>query len=89
MRIFYEIKDSHSQDKVNILAQLRPVNGSILLPQNIKLILISRTGKILQEVASRVQDNCIQLNVFKGKPGKKFSIQVMLENSSITEQFEI
>ncbi|MBE9215071.1 DUF1822 family protein [Plectonema cf. radiosum LEGE 06105] len=41
------------------------------------------------EVTSRIQDNCIQLNTFKGELGKKFSIQVTLEDSSITENFEL
>ncbi len=89
IHIFPEKKDSSNQDKISVLVQLRPTDRFSLLPQNIKLILISKAGKVLQKVVSRVQDNCIQLNVFKGEPGKKFSIQVSLESSSITEQFEL
>ena len=56
------------------------------LPQNIKLILISKAGKILQEITSNFQDKCIQLNVLKGEPGKQFSIKVSLGDSSIMEK---
>ena len=82
-------KADPNQDKISVLVQLYPMNGENFLPHNIKLVLLSKAGKVLQEVTSRVQDNCIQLNVFKGEPGKKFSIQVSLEKSSITEDFEL
>lgn len=82
-------KDNEERDKISILAQLYPMNGNKFLPHNIKLVLISKAGKVLQEITSRIQDNCIQLNAFKGEQGKKFSIQVSLGNSSITEKFEL
>ena len=76
------------KNKIKVLAQLIPINGDNFLPHNIKLALISKAGKVLQTITSRIQDNCIQLNNFKGEAGKKFSIKVSLENSSITEDFE-
>lgn len=76
------------KNKIKVLAQLIPINGDNFLPHNIKLALISKAGKVLQTITSRIQDNCIQLNNFKGEVGKKFSIKVSLENSSITEHFE-
>lgn len=81
--------DNTNQEKISVLAQLRPMNADGFLPYNIKLSLISKAGKVLQEVTSRIQDKCIQLNVLKGEPGKKFSIKVSLGDSSITEKFEL
>ena len=81
--------ENSNQGKISVLAQLRPMNGDDYLPQNIKLILISKAGKVLQEITSGIQDTCIQSNLLKGEPGKKFSIKVSLGDSSITEKFEL
>ncbi len=76
------------EDKINVLIQLYP-NGKRFLKPNIKLILLSKAGKKLQEVNSRVQDNYIQLKPFKGEPGKQFSVQINLENLILNESFEL
>ncbi len=89
LHIFTDEKDNYNQGKINVLVQLRPADGNTFLPQNIKLVLISKAGVIVQEVASTDQDNCIQLNIYKGEPGKTFSIQVSLANLIITEKFEL
>lgn len=81
--------DDVNQNKIRVLAQLRPMNEDDFLPYDIKLSLISKAGKVLQEISSRTQDKYIQLNVFKGESGKQFSIKVSLGNSSITEKFEL
>lgn len=80
---------SENPDKITVLAQLYPVDGERFLPQNLKLILLSKAGKTLQEVTARVQDNYIQLKPFKGEAGKKFSIQVSLGDANVIENFEL
>ncbi|MGD1913991.1 MAG: DUF1822 family protein [Rivularia sp. (in: cyanobacteria)] len=82
-------QNNHSQDKISVLAQLYPIAEERFLPHNTKLTLLSKTGKSLQEVTSRIQDNYIQLKPFKGEPGKKFSIQINLEDVSLNEYFEL
>ena len=84
-----DIKNNDDRGKISVSVQLYPVNGENFLPHNIKLVLLSKAGKVLQEITSRIQDNCIQLNAFKGERGKKFSIQVSLGDSRITENFEL
>jgi Protein of unknown function (DUF1822) len=79
----------NTQEKISVLAQLYPLGEERFLPQNIKLMLLSKTDKILQEVTATTQDNYIQLKTFKGEPGIKFSIQVTLENVSLYENFEL
>ena len=78
-----------TEGKLAILIQLHPGGGARCLPPNLKLILLSKAGKILQEVQSRTQDNYIQLKPFKGEEGKRFQIQVSLGSLSITENFEL
>ncbi len=78
-----------TEKKLAILIQLHPGGGARCLPPNLKLILMSKAGKILQEVQSRNQDNYIQLKPFKGEQGKRFQIQVSLGSVSITENFEL
>ncbi|MGB3756297.1 MAG: DUF1822 family protein [Rivularia sp. (in: cyanobacteria)] len=82
-------KDESSEDKISVLAQLYPMSGEKYLPHNIKFLLISKAGKTLQEVTSRIQDNYIQLKPFKGQVGKHFSIQITLEGFSFKENFEL
>lgn len=77
------------EPKVGIRVQLHPTGGKTYLPPNINLALLSKTGKILQELQSRSQDNLIQLKRFTCTRGKHFSIRIALENFSITENFVI
>ncbi|MBV6622424.1 MAG: DUF1822 family protein [Rivularia sp. (in: Bacteria)] len=76
-------------NKISVRIQLHPAAGNIYLPANIKLALRSRSGKTLQEIESRTQDNLIQLKRFTCPIGKKFSIQVALDDFSIIENFVI
>ncbi|MEB3216755.1 MAG: DUF1822 family protein [Nostocales cyanobacterium 94392] len=82
------IKRDENQEKIKVVAQLYPMGEERFLPQDIKLILLSKSGKVLQEVTSRIQDNYIQLKPFKGEAGKQFSIQINFENTIIKEDFE-
>ncbi|HEY9768670.1 MAG TPA: DUF1822 family protein [Coleofasciculaceae cyanobacterium] len=76
-------------EKLAVSVQLHPHGEVRHLPPNLKLILLSKAGKILQKVQSRTQDNYIQLKSFKGEQGKRFQIQVSLGSFSITENFEL
>ena len=78
-----------SNGKLAVSIQLHPDGEARHLPPNLKLILLSKAGKVLQEVQSRTQDNYIQLKSFKGERGKRFQIQVSLGSLSITEKFEL
>lgn len=78
---------SEIDDKVSIRVQLHPANEEVYLPPDLKLLLLSGSGNILQEVQSRSHDNFIQLKKFKSPPGKSFSLQVTLGDISIKEDF--
>lgn len=80
---------AEANEKIAVSVQLHPGGEARHLPPNLKLILLSKAGKTLQEVQSRTQDNYIQLKRFKGEKGKRFQIQVSLGSLSITEIFEL
>ncbi|BAZ08539.1 hypothetical protein NIES4071_03440 [Calothrix sp. NIES-4071] len=75
--------------KVGIKVQLHPAGGETYLPEDIKLKLISQSGTTVQELQSRIQDNCLQLKRFTCIRGKSFKIEVSINNFSITEDFVI
>ena len=78
----------HPPAQFTVLIQLHPTGGDPYLPTDLKLMLYSRAGKLLQEVIARSQDNYIQLKPFKGEIGKQFSVAISLEEQQITETFE-
>ena len=78
-----------TEGKFSILIQLHPTSQNKYLPHKLKLRMFSKAGKILQEIQARAQDNYIQLKSFKGESGKRFSIEVALDNVSVKEDFEI
>ncbi|MBD0303264.1 MAG: DUF1822 family protein [Tolypothrix sp. T3-bin4] len=78
-----------ANQQVSIRVQLHPAYNEPCLPANIKLVLLSNQGEILQQVQARVQDNYVQLKLFDGEVGECFSIQVALNNYQITENFMI
>ena len=78
-----------NDNKIGVRIQLHPANGEPYLPPDIKLVLRSRSGKVLQEIESRSQDNLIQLKRFTCPIGKKFSVEVALDDLSIIEDFTI
>jgi hypothetical protein len=72
----------------SILVQLHPSRGQHLPPQT-KLVLLSESGMVMQEVQARNQDDYIQMRQFWGKAGETFRIQVSLEAVSLTEHFTL
>jgi hypothetical protein len=83
------IGKTETQERMEILAQLHPGNGELHLPANISMQLCSETGTVLQEVQSRSQDNYIQLKRFRGMSGERFTIQIVLGETSVLESFMI
>jgi hypothetical protein len=74
------------EDKLVVLVQLYPT-GEPCLPPNLTLSLVSKVGKLLQEVSTRSHDNYIQLKSFQGELGQSFSIDVSCDGISHRENF--
>ena len=77
------------EEKMSVLVQVHPMSVETYLPPYLKLILLSETGAVIQEVRSRTQDCYIQMKRFRVESGEKFSIQVALEQTKVTENFVV
>jgi hypothetical protein len=77
-----------NNEQFDIRVQLHPFNNEYL-PLNINLILLSESAEIIQEVQSRVQDNYVQLKLFEGEIGERFSIKIVIDNYEVIENFMI
>ncbi len=76
-----------SEQRISIIVQLHPASGDRYLYPQMKLILLSETEEILQEVVSRGQDLYIQLRLFYVSPVTIFKIQVALDDVCVCESF--
>ncbi|MBD2629288.1 DUF1822 family protein [Trichormus variabilis] len=82
------ILTAETDGRVGIRAQLYPNNRNSYLPTNVRLALISTSGDVVQSVAARESDNSIQLKRFRCPVNTRFSIQVILDDFTFTEEFE-
>ncbi|MDJ0704309.1 MAG: DUF1822 family protein [Leptolyngbyaceae cyanobacterium MO_188.B28] len=78
-----------ANQKVEIRVQVHPLEDDIMLPANLQLRLINNSGETLRLVQSQQQDNFIQLPRFRGEPKERFSLQVVLDDINVTEEFVI
>lgn len=77
-----------SENKWNILLQIKPGGGQTYLPPDVELIVLDDTGEVFLEARSRSADNWIQLE-FRGEPRERFSVKVALGDANIVENFVI
>lgn len=81
------ILEAEADGRMGIRIQLRPTDANAHLPANIRLALLSPTGETVQSVEARDRDNHIQLKRFKCPPGTPFTVQITLNEVTITEKF--
>ena len=72
--------------KRSMLFRVYPVGAERFVPEGLRLAALSEQGNSLLEVVARSQDDRINLKLV-ADPGDRFSIQVVLNDSSITEPF--
>jgi hypothetical protein len=77
------------EKNVSVFVRLSAFGNTLYLPPNFQLKLLSKSGKILQEVESREEDRLMQLKRFIGTKGQRFSICISQEEFSLTEDFII
>jgi hypothetical protein len=75
--------------RIGVNIQIFPTGEDSVLPRQLTVTLRSSTGKVLQAVTSRAQDNYIQLRPFRGEPGIHFAVEVMLNGVKTSEAFEL
>ena len=76
-------------EKIGVNVQILPAGEDSTLPPALTVILRSSTNKILQEVMARSQDSYIQLRPFRGRPGIRFTLEVLLNDVTVSEAFEL
>lgn len=82
--------EPEADGRVEIRTQLRPRDRDVHLLANLRLSLLATTGKTVQSVQSREQDDSIQLRRFKCASGTQFRLQVTLNDAVVlTEDFEL
>mgnify|MGYP006313306341 FL=1 len=72
---------------INILVQVYPKSGTPYLPTNLKLEMLSDSGKILQETLASGFNNYAQLRRFSGQQNDRFSIAITLDGVTVKEDF--
>lgn len=77
-----------NQEEININLQLIPFGASSYLPEGLKIIILDEANEICMEAGAKKTDQLIELE-FSGQIGEKFSVKIVLGETSITEQFLI
>jgi Protein of unknown function (DUF1822) len=85
--LLIEIKTA-SQNAIETIVQVHPLENQTYLPPDLQLIVLDESDAVFMEAKSRSADNYIQLQ-FSGQPGEGFSIQLKLDEASVTEKFII
>jgi Protein of unknown function (DUF1822) len=79
---------AESDEKYNIILQLKPGGSQTYLLPDVELIVLDDTGGVFWEWRSRKADHRIQLE-FTGETGEKFTVKVALGDTAIVEDFVI
>ncbi|NES04841.1 MAG: DUF1822 family protein [Okeania sp. SIO2F4] len=73
--------------RVEITLRVYPTGDDVYLPPNFKLIVLSE-NEVFQEITARSEDRIIQCQ-FSGEVGEEFTVQLVLGEAVITEDFVI
>lgn len=74
--------------KIDILVEVHPLNGQTYLPAHLGLILFNEEGEKVMEAQGKNENKNIQFD-FSGEVGDRFSIQLVLGDVRVTENFVI
>ncbi|MEL6814860.1 MAG: DUF1822 family protein [Cyanobacteria bacterium J06598_3] len=78
-----------TDDTTTILLQVRPLGESPYLAEGLSLTAFDESNNTLKSVTAEAIDNYIQFQLVKGLPGERFSVQIVLNEATFTEQFVI
>ncbi|MGB7442740.1 MAG: DUF1822 family protein [Coleofasciculaceae cyanobacterium] len=80
--------NKESEQKVDIYVEVNPTAAQACLPNNLKLMALDETGTAVTELHTQSDSKTIYLELV-GQPGENFSIKLVLDDFSITENFVI
>ncbi|MDY7005144.1 MAG: DUF1822 family protein [Cyanobacteriota bacterium] len=81
------VREDDDSPEVEITLRVYPTGDDVYLPPNLKLIVLSE-NEVFQEVTARSEDRIIQYK-FEGEVGEEFTVQLVLSEAVITENFVI
>jgi hypothetical protein len=81
--------ETEADGRMGIQVQLRSSERTETLPSGVTLALLSSDDEVMQSIATRDQDNAIQLPRFRSVPGTEFKIQVQLGATAFCESFMV
>ena len=81
-------KAAEESNKFQVLVDIYPSGGQAYLPQDLQLMVLDETGKAVMQAQARNTNKNICLD-FKGNLEERFSIKVIVGDTSITENFVI
>jgi hypothetical protein len=81
--------EAEADGRMGIQVQLRSSERTEILPSGVTLALLSSDDEVMQSIATRDQDNAIQLPRFRSVPGTEFKIQVQLGATVFCESFMV
>ncbi len=76
-----------SQSEINIVVQVHPLE-SACLPPGLRLVVIDENGEQVDAVISRQKDNWLEIEL-AAELDEKFSVQIILGESKVTEEFVV
>lgn len=79
---------NRSIQKIVIRVQVHPLEYENL-PEDLKLIVVDESGKTFFEISAGSTDKIIQTKPFSGQPGERFTVKVVLGETSFTENFVV
>jgi hypothetical protein len=79
--------DEEMDDRRRIWVQLLPQASGAVLPENVRLSLISASGEVLQSAQSGSESNYIQLRRFKCAIATQFELEVTVADMRMVEAF--
>jgi hypothetical protein len=77
-----------NRERLGIHLQVCSVNPQMILPTQLRLLVLTESGEVFREIIASDTDTFMQYE-FSGQVGEQFSIKVALGDISITEAFVI
>lgn len=81
--------DAPMEVTTQVQVRLHPEVEQAYLPPGIQLALLGPDQRCLQQVCARIQDNFIQLPLFRCAPGEEFGLQVVFGEVCVNETFVV
>jgi uncharacterized protein YpiB (UPF0302 family) len=79
---------SEVNGSIAVILQVHPSFNDAYLPETLILRVVESSGQVFMEAQARSRDNFIQLQ-FSGEAKELFTVQIMLDDAELTEQFQI